>query len=115
MEPILVAVVAACSAIGGTAASRAVDLFFAKRAGVGPLVAETDAARRELIETLEQTAAARGDRIAVLEAELEAERAARGAEVEALNKRVARLETALSLALDKLAENGQTITLPPLD
>lgn len=116
MEPLVIALASALSAVGGTAISRFIDQFFARRAHVGPLVAEANRAREELITTLEQTAAARADRIKSLEDELAAEKAARDKEVGDLNRRVQRLETALSLALDKLAEEGKTLpALPDAD
>lgn len=106
MDSLLIAVTAATAAIGGTALTRAIDLWFARRYKVGPLVAETDAARRELIETLEQTAQARNDRIAALEGELREEKVSRAREVEELNLRVQRLEKALSLCLDRLGPSA---------
>lgn len=113
MEPLVIALASAIAAVGGTAVSRFIDQWFARRAHVGPLVAQADAARNELIDMLEQTATARADRIKALEDELASERAARARDVGELQTRVTRLETALSLALDKLAEAGKT--LPSLD
>lgn len=113
METFPIALAAALAAIGGTALTRVIDLWFAKRHRVGPLVAETDAAKRELIETLEQTAQARADRISTLEDELRDERESRAREVEGLNLRVQRLERALGLCLDRLTEDGKG--LPDLD
>lgn len=113
MDPLLIALATAAAAIGGTAASRFIDAWFARRAHIGPLVAETDAARRELIETLEQTAKARADRINTLETELAEERRQRSESEAGFNLRIQRLESALGLCLDRLTETGQS--LPDFD
>lgn len=118
ITPLLLALATAVAAIGGTAISRFIDQWFARKANVGPLVAETNAARTELIDTLEQTATARADRIASLEEQLAAEQAARAREVADLTARVQRLETALNLALDRLRIAKVAVTdipLPPTD
>lgn len=87
-ETVLVALVAATSAVGGGIIHRAFDVWSARRYGVGPL-------RDQLVTTLEATVKAEAGRISQLQRDLDAERA-RSGELEA---RLARVEGLLEECL----------------
>ena len=87
-ETVLVALVAAASAVGGRAIDRLFYHWAAKRSGLGP-------ARYLLVSTLRDTVGAQAARITTLEADL----AAATRRSDALEARVSGLETALDECL----------------
>ncbi|TAM61273.1 MAG: hypothetical protein EPN50_07080 [Chloroflexota bacterium] len=96
-ETVLVALVAACSAVGGRAIDRLFDVWSARRSGLGP-------ARDLLVATLRDTVSAQAARITTLEADL----AAATRRSDALKQRVNGLEAALDECLGSRRRTGRS-------
>lgn len=89
VEAAFLALTAALAAVGSALGTAAVNLWAGRHMGLGPL-------RQELVTTLQQTVQAQATRTAILEAQL----AAKNAELAALKLRIEQLETTLNGVLE---------------